>query len=236
MIMMMTPPLLTGSGAPGPKQAAKKGRARRSSRGPRRLWPKPCEECGETTKAKGLCPKHYGLMMRQRRRKPCTLEECDNPKRFRSKLYCEEHFGCTAPECRESFKARRLCSKHYGTMYLTPKRREEREREKDRQGKFDIEDGNVLIPKPEEDLPVWGIRLDRPNLPIHRQVGARAEQVRPYQIIADALTLLKTNGVLPSHMVEHGRRKTVRMLSEHLNGKTFPGASEEETQDHVSIK
>ena len=213
-------PFLTGSDAPGPKQGAKSGRSRRS-RGTGRPRPKICRECEETTKAKGLCPKHYGRMMRRRRLKTCTLEGCINPRKFRSKLYCKGHSGCTAPECEETFKARRLCSKHYGTMYLTPRHREERRREKNQQGEFDIKEDNVLIPKPNGDLPTWEIKLDHPNILVHQQAGARPEEAEPYQKIANALTLLKANRVLPNHMVEHGRRKTVRMLNEHLKRVSY---------------
>ena len=175
----------------------------------------PCSECGETSKAKGLCGKHYRRMMHQAKRANCIIPRCGKKKSFRARYFCSDHSECSAPRCKKKFKARRLCRDHYRKMYLAPKQKDEKRRAKERQGEFLIADGAMA---PEEGLERTGksIRLD---IPIVNQVQIDPEEAQTYQKIADALFLLKRNGVLPEHMIETGRSRTTKMIANHTQAK-----------------
>ena len=175
----------------------------------------PCAECGEPSKAKGLCGKHYRRMMNQAKRANCIIPGCGKKKSFRARYFCSDHSECSAPRCKKKFKARRLCRDHYRKMYLEPKQKDERRRAKERQGEFLIADG-AMAPEEGQERTGKSIRLD---IPIVNQVQIDPEEARTYQKIADALFLLKRNGVLPEHMIEAGRSRTTKMIANHTQAK-----------------
>ena len=113
----------------------------------------PCRECGRPSRARDLCSLHYSRMRRAKDRGRCTIPECGEPLRYRGKLYCEEHAICMVPGCPLVNKARRLCRRHYQSLYITPKNRREREKRNNPQGEFNLDGNEWTLPVPEGPEP-----------------------------------------------------------------------------------
>ena len=176
----------------------------------------PCQECGSPSKARGLCRLHYSRMRRSKNRGRCTVPDCGKPLRYRGKLYCEEHAICMVPGCTLVNKARRLCRRHYSSLYITPRNRRERERRNNPQGEFSLYGNEWTLPVPEGPEPGTRFRMGPTAPPLHRQAGCNPGDVDVYQRCADALTLLQAQRILPPGTVSKGRDRTVKMMSRRL--------------------
>ena len=176
----------------------------------------PCRECQDQSKTKGLCGFHYGRKLRAPRRGKCTIPRCRQPLRHQGRLYCPDHAGCVAPRCTFPSKARRLCKKHYQNLYLGPRDRKEKERQKVHQGEFVFSADEWTIPVPDAPEGPRKFIMGQTAPPLHEQVGCNPDQVALYQKCADALTLLQANGILPPATVAKGRSRTVRQISRML--------------------
>ena len=191
-----------------PTGAPKTGRKSRA-RSANKLVQQKCTECQEDNHAKGLCKFHY---QRWRRGSAaiCIEEGCEEPKAYRARYFCQAHSPCTHPDCRERFKARRLCDKHYQTDYLTPKNRTERERFKERQmSLLETEMPEAVLHQPE-------ITLAAGAPPLHIQARCPKGTAEPYQRYADALTMLQAARILPKQAVTRGRQKTANLFTERV--------------------
>ena len=176
----------------------------------------PCRECGRPSRARGLCSLHYSRMRRAKDRGRCTVPECGESLRYRGKLYCEEHAICVVPGCPLVNQARRLCRRHYQSLYLTPRNRRERERRNNPQGEFHLDGDQWTVPIPEGQAPGARFRMGPTAPPLHQQASCTPKDVEIYQRCADALTLLQAQGILPPGTVSKGRDRTVRMMSKRL--------------------
>ena len=193
-------------GAPGPHDRERTLRPRMG----------PCRECGQPSRAKDLCSLHYSRMRRAKDRGRCTIPECGESLRYQGKLYCEEHAICMVPGCPLVNKARRLCRRHYQSLYLTPRNRREREKRNNPQGKFHLDGNDWTVPVPEGQDPGARFRMGPTAPPLHQQASCTPKDVEIYQRCADALTLLQAQRILPPGTVSKGRDRTVRMMSKRL--------------------
>ena len=144
------------------------------------------------------------------------MADCGEPLRYRGKLYCEEHAICIVPDCTLVNKARRLCRRHYSSLYLTPRNRRERERRNNPQGEFNLDGNEWTLPVPEGSEPGTRFQMGPTAPPLHQQADCNPGDVNVYQRCADALTLLQAQGILPPGAVSRGRDRTVRMMSRRL--------------------
>lgn len=177
-----------------------------------------CTECKETATAKGLCPKHYSRMRRLANRPRCTLPYCNKPKNAGDRLYCSSHSGCTADGCTERFKARRLCAKHYQTLYLAPRNRTFltalRAAESHQPELIPSDAGAAQKNGPIPDHLPFAVTPGA--LPLHAQAGCEPSQAQDLQQCLEAINLLKRMGVLPPSTILRAQARTSRMLSNRL--------------------
>lgn len=195
--------------------------------------PPRCTECDDFATSKGLCPKHYSRMRRQANPPRCTLPYCEDPRQVGDRLYCIGHANCVADACDERFKARRLCAKHYQTIYLAPRDRvflnNLIQKNAAQQQLFQENDPTNQQPDNAKRTPAALVPLPdhTPFLftpgapPLHTQAGCPRDQAQEAQECADAIALLQNRGVLPPNAAQHAQARTSRILSNRL-ARTSP--------------
>ena len=138
----------------------------------------------------------------------CVEDDCEEPKAYRARYFCEPHSPCTHSDCRNRFKARRLCDRHYQTDYLTPLHRTEREKFKEHQISLLLEERTPVEPERPR------ISLHGTAPPLHVQAKCPRQVAAPYQRYADALAMLLGAKILPKSAVSKARDKTARLFQE----------------------
>ena len=184
-----------------------------------------CSECTEPAKAKGLCRSHYRRHHRSLKPPVCTLPYCSDPRRKDSRLFCQPHSLCIVDHCTTRFKARRLCTEHYRTIFLQPrdKRAKDRIRSEGSAQPALLEEPEH-IPTNEYNADLLGDQdltflMGHSAPPLHRQANCAPAEAQDLQECADALNMLLKKGILPPTAVLEAKARTARMLATRLTSK-----------------
>ena len=191
-----------------------------------RIGPKlQCSECAEPASAKGLCQSHYRRHRRSLNPPACTLLYCSEPRPTGSKLFCKPHTICIVDNCSHRFRARRLCTEHYRTIFLQPRDRRARDRIRS-QGSAQpelLQDPDHIAQDPytadllgDQDLTFL---MGHSAPPLHQQASCSPQEAQDLQECADALNMLLKKGILPPTAVLEAKARTARMLATRLTRK-----------------